>query len=160
MIYATRGTRNDAAHDRVRDTIRGTAMRFARCLVLTGLAATAMTAVVGTAAPPGVLARIAQGQWQLKEVDGSASRALCVGDPAAMLQVVHPRAQCTRAVMESGPSALTVHYTCPGAGHGRTTLTLRGSNSLRIQTQGMVAGAPFDYDFDARRTGDCALTGQ
>ena len=136
-------------------------MRVAwRCLV--AMALTGLTGLTTAAAPAGVLAKVAPGQWQLKEVDGDDSRALCIADPAAILQVVHPRAQCTRAVIESGPRAMTVHYTCPGAGHGRTTLTLRSGTSLRVQTQGMVGGAPFNYDFDARRTGDCgaALTGQ
>ncbi len=129
--------------------------------VLAGLAGLLAVGVIG-ATQPGVLAKLVPGQWQLKEIDGAERRALCVTDPAALLQVIHPRTQCTRAVIESTPSALTVHYTCPGAGHGRSTLTLRSGTSGRLHTQGIAGGAPFNFEFDARRTGDCgaALTGQ
>lgn len=139
--------------------------RIWRRPVLAGLMGLVAIGTLGAAAPEGrsgVLGKVAPGQWQLRETDGGASRSLCVGDAAALLQLQHPRSQCSRAVIDSDASSLTVHYTCPGAGHGRTTLTLRTGASLRIHTQGIAAGAPFEQDFDARRVGDCAaaLTGQ
>ncbi|MEG3150170.1 hypothetical protein U1769_09750 [Sphingomonas sp. ZT3P38] len=121
-----------------------------------------LAAGLGTAAPArapqlGVLTRIEVGQWQLKEGDATAAaRSLCVTDPAVLLQLGHPGAQCSRFVIADAPDGATVHYTCPGAGHGRTTITLETPRLLHLQTQGIAGGGPFDMDYEARRVGACA----
>jgi len=127
-----------------------------------GLAGLLLAAGLGTAAPArapelAVLTRIETGQWQLREA-GSASpaRSLCVADPSVLLQIGHVGVQCSRFVIADAPDSATVHYTCPGAGHGRTALTLETPRLLHVQTQGMAGGAPFDLDYEARRMGACA----
>lgn len=103
------------------------------------------------------LARIELGQWQLKEPGpNSVARSLCLSEPAVLFQLGHTGAQCSRFVIADTPESMTVHYTCPGAGHGRTTIVIETSRLLHIQTQGIASGAPFDMDYEARRTGDCA----
>jgi hypothetical protein len=62
---------------------------------------------------------------------------------------------CSRLVIENERTSATVHYSCPGAGWGRTTLRITTPRSARIDTQGIAANAPFDVSVDARRTGDC-----
>ena len=121
-----------------------------------------LAAGLGTAAPArapqlAVLTRIETGQWQLREAGSTASpRSICVSDPAVLLQIGHVGAQCSRFVIADAPDSATVHYTCPGAGHGRTALTLETPRLLHLQTQGMAGGAPFDLDYEARRVGACA----
>jgi hypothetical protein len=103
-----------------------------------------------------VLTRIEPGQWQLKEPGASTvARSLCVSDPAVLLQLGHSGAQCSRFVIADAPDGATVHYTCPGAGHGRTTIAIETPRLLRVQTQGIASGAPFDMDYEGRRIGDC-----
>lgn len=120
---------------------------------------TSLTAASPAAAPPplAILAQVEPGQWQLREVGTSnPARALCVADPAALLQLGHPGASCSRFVITDTPGSATVHYTCPGAGHGRTTLSIETPRLLHVATQGIAGGLPFDHDFEARRLGACA----
>lgn len=104
-----------------------------------------------------VLDLVAPGSWSLHEIGSSdAPHALCVRDAGALLQVRHGASQCSRFVVDQGPRRATVHYTCPGLGYGRTTLAVEDEGVVRIQTQGLLRGEPFDFDYEARRTGSCA----
>jgi hypothetical protein len=126
------------------------------------LAGLLLVAGLGTAAPAhapqlAVLTRIETGQWQLREAGSTTpAKSLCVSDPAVLLQIGHVGAQCSRFVIADAPDSATVHYTCPGAGHGRTTISLETPRLLHLQTQGIASGAPFDLDYEARRVGVCA----
>ncbi len=118
--------------------------------------AAALVALSGVAAAPrlAVLAAVEPGQWQLREAGGT-TRLVCADEPVQLLQVAHPGAACGRFVVEDAANTLTVHYTCPRAGHGRTTLTRETQRLLRIQTSGIADGAPFEFDYEARRLGAC-----
>lgn len=99
------------------------------------------------------LSRVERGQWQLKSEDGE--RKLCLTNPAALLQVVHGSAQCEHFVMEQTERSVTIRYTCPGRGHGRTTLSVDTGRLVHIDTQGVLDGAPFAEDYEGRRIGTC-----
>ncbi len=125
-------------------------------LVGTGLLA--MSAVATAQGPRlAVLDAITPGSWTLHETGTTGpDRAICVTDANALVQIHHAATACSRFVVAEGPRSATVHYTCPGQGHGRTTITVEGSSLIRIQTQGIAGGAPFDVDYEARRGGACA----
>ena len=116
-----------------------------------------LTAAAPARAPElAALTRIETGQWQLKEPGATGTaRSLCIVDPAVLLQLGHGGAQCSRFVIADTPDTATVHYTCPGAGHGRTTISMETPRLLHIQTQGIAGGAPFDLDYEGRRIGAC-----
>jgi hypothetical protein len=125
-----------------------------------GLAALLLVGGLGAAAPAqapqlNALTHIELGQWQLKEAGGGAAQSLCVADPAVLLQLGHPRAQCSRLIIDDTAELATVQYTCPGIGHGRTTIAVETPRLLHLQTQGIASGAPFDLDYEARRVGAC-----
>lgn len=128
--------------------------RFTR-LAAAGLLA---VSVAATAQGPrlAALGAILPGSWQLREAgtDG-ASRTICVRDADALLQVRHGGSACARFTLDDGPRQATIRYTCPGQGNGRTTITVDNGSQLRIQTQGIAGGAPFDLDYEARRVGAC-----
>lgn len=125
-------------------------------MMRSGLVAAAIgISAVAAAAQLAVLGGVAPGEWQLKESETGEVRALCVSDPGVLLQLAHGAARCTRTVLDDGPKAVTVNYVCPGAGRGRSTLTVRSGQVFRLETQGMVRGAPFAFDYEARRLGDC-----
>lgn len=130
-------------------------MRRTARLAAAGLIA--ISAAAGAQAPRlAVLGHVLPGSWTLREIGaGGAARAMCIGDPGILLQIHHGTTACARFVVSSGPRTATVDYTCPGSGHGRTTLTAEGSSLVRIQTQGLANGAPFDVDYEARRGGTC-----
>ena len=115
------------------------------------------TPVVAQTPGLAMLNTLERGQWQLVDRDSaSQGRSLCVNDLHMLLQLQHQGAQCSRYVIDDEPNAVTVHYTCPGAGHGRTTIRKETSRLVQIDTQGIAAGAPFSYAYEARRTGSCS----
>lgn len=103
------------------------------------------------------LTKLERGQWELKPLgERGPARRICLGDPRALLQLRHVgEAGCSRFIIANDSRTATVHYTCPGAGHGRTTVTVTTPRALRIETQGIADNAPFDVAFEARRTGGC-----
>ncbi|WP_448502230.1 hypothetical protein [Sphingomonas sp.] len=122
------------------------------------IAASGMMVLAAPAQAPAlkVLGGLERGSWQLRERDGGGVETLCLGDAQALLQLRHPGlSQCTRFVIADAARAGTVHYSCPGAGHGRTTIELETPRLARIHTSGIVRGLPFDEDIEARRVGAC-----
>lgn len=126
-------------------------------LKMMGLAAAGLVAVatVAGAAQIAALTEVTGGEWQLKEIGGTETKTVCLADPAMLFQVQHPTATCKRNVIDSEAKAATVQYSCASGGSGRTTLTVRSSQSIKVETQGMSGGAPFAIDYDAKRIGDC-----
>lgn len=132
---------------------------IAWCTVRPALAGVLLMVGLTSAAPAqaprfAALSHVQPGQWDLQEASG-ARHSLCVRDPASLFQLRHRDAQCSRFVIDNGPGSATVHYTCPGAGYGRTTITVETPRLLKIVSSGIEGGAPFDIDAEARRTGIC-----
>ncbi len=104
------------------------------------------------------LAMVEPGQWFLKSrTSASGNRSVCVQDVRALLQVVHGTAACNRFVIANSARETTVHYTCPGSGHGRTTIKVETARLIQIESQGIVKQEPFAVEFEARRTGECKV---
>ncbi len=119
------------------------------------LAAASVTAFAGVPVST-VLGRIEPGSWELRVhgVGGQIER-LCVREPERLIQLRHPGNTCQRIVVDETPSQLTVQYTCPGRGYGRTTIRLESSRLIQIDTQGIAGGLPFAYAAEGRRVGNC-----
>ena len=97
------------------------------------------------------------GLWALKSRDNPASnRAICLKDIRTLIQLEHGSALCNRFVISNGAREITVHYTCPGKGYGRTTIRTETPRLLQIETQGIADNQPFAETIEARRTGECA----
>jgi hypothetical protein len=129
---------------------------LARAVVAGCVLAGGIAALAAPAQAPGfpALSGLERGQWQLRE-QGGASRSVCLGDPTSLFQQRHRGVQCSRFVIDNGATSATVHYTCPGAGHGRTTITVETPRLVRIESQGLDGGAPFAFEVEGRRTGAC-----
>lgn len=125
-------------------------MRLALAGVMAGAAMAAGAVQIAA------LGEVTPGEWQLKEIDGTETKTLCLADPSLLFQVRHVGASCKRTVIDSAAKAATVQYSCASGGSGRTTLTVRSPQSIKVETQGMSGGAPFAVDYDAKRVGDCA----
>jgi hypothetical protein len=100
------------------------------------------------------LAMIEPGLWQLR-TQGETPRSICVADPNSLIQLRHRAAPCSRLVIASEKAAATVHYSCPGAGWGRTTLRVETPRLARIDSQGIADNEPFAFTAEARRIGPC-----
>ncbi|UKK84637.1 hypothetical protein L7H23_00560 [Sphingopyxis sp. BSN-002] len=129
-------------------------------IIRTGLFALGLagaTAVPAQAPSLAMLDRLEKGSWQLRERGKDAVlQTVCLGDARRLIQIEHPRASCSRYVIEDTPSSVTVHYTCPGAGHGRTTIRSETNRLVQIDTQGIAEGRPFSQAIEARRAGACS----
>ncbi len=123
------------------------------------LAASALagaTAVPAQAPSLTMLDTLEKGSWQLRERGKDAVlQTVCVGDARRMIQIQHPRSNCSRYIIEDTPKSVTVHYTCPGAGHGRTSIRNETNRLVQIDTQGIADGKPFSQAIEARRAGPC-----
>ena len=116
-----------------------------------GLAAVAL----GAATLPPVIA-YSGGLWEVsRSADGANPEKVCVPQAAVLAQWEHRRGQCTRVVIKSSAAEAEIHYTCTGGGFGRSHIRVITPRTLRIETQGIADGYPFNYVLHARRTGSC-----
>ncbi|MEO0032481.1 MAG: hypothetical protein RIS94_2239 [Pseudomonadota bacterium] len=133
----------------------GYVRKAAFALIAGACALPAITAGAQRAAPA-LLDRIEPGQWELRDRDNDEMRTrLCVASGWQMVQIRHQREQCRSFVVQESPGAVTVHYTCPGNGYGRTEIRLENPRLAQVETQGIAGGLPFLFAAEARRIGDC-----
>lgn len=102
-----------------------------------------------------MLAGLQKGQWAVTSRDGEASRTICLGDTAQLIQLRHLGSSCSRYVVEDASDKVTVQYTCKGNGYGRTSIRKETNALVQIESQGIESGLPFQFKAEARRTGAC-----
>ena len=122
------------------------------------MGAIALALAIPAAAQGGGLAMLnglAKGEWTIKPRDGSAERKVCVRSGEELIQLRHNDRNCSRFVVEDEPSEVTVQYTCPGNGYGRTNIRRETNSLVQIESQGIASGLPFELAAEARRTGSC-----
>ena len=96
------------------------------------------------------------GLWDVSlSATGSNAQRVCLADPMFLTQWEHRGGACTRVVLTEHGSEATVHYTCAGGGFGQSVIRLLTPRSIRVETQGISNGQPFNYPLYARRTGNC-----
>jgi hypothetical protein len=119
-------------------------------------AGAALTAVmVGAAALPPVIAD-SGGLWEVsRSATGAGAERSCVPQASVLAQWEHRRGQCTRVVISSTPTEAVIHYTCPAGDFGHSRMKVITPRTLRIETQGISGGYPFNYVLHARRVGEC-----
>ncbi len=102
-----------------------------------------------------MLRNLAKGQWTVKYRDGTRDRKICVKTGQELVQLQHTQAGCSRFVVEDAAAKVTVQYTCPGDGYGRTNIRKETGSLVQIEGQGIASGLPFQFVAEARRTGAC-----
>lgn len=123
---------------------------------LLALGAVMITLTPAAAQGPGALAKLEPGLWQVRMADSDDEpQAMCMADPAMLLQVQHKNAPCSRVVLNTDAKGATVHYTCPANGFGRTSLRVETPRLAKIDTQGIMGSTPFAYRAEARKVGNC-----
>ncbi len=127
-------------------------------LAITGLALLAGTAAFGAAGPSakGVLASLDPGDWDLRfRNDDAARQNVCFDGGRQLIQIRHANLNCQSVVLSDSPEQVTVHYTCPGQGYGRTSIRRETSRLVQIESQGIAKGVPFAFTAEGRRVGAC-----
>lgn len=124
------------------------------------LAAAAAGPALPQSPEPEVLRRLEPGRWELRDsADERVLRAsVCLGDPMLLMQPQHGPAACGRSIVAADARSATVHYSCPSAGFGRTTIRFETPRLARIDSQGIHSGAPFAFRAEARRVGTCSAS--
>ena len=123
-----------------------------------GAVALGVLAASAFAAGPRALAPASGGKWQVAHnARGGAAQDLCIADPILFAQWEHRSQRCERTILSDRGNKTVISYTCGDGGFGRSEMTLLTPRTLRIATQGIAAGAPFNHVIHARRVGDCAV---
>jgi hypothetical protein len=129
--------------------------RFA--LLSAGLAGLALAATAAATMVPRALAGIAPGMWEVsRSAAGVGARPVCVPRVALLGQIAHGSQRCTRTILRDAPGELVMDLTCGASDFGRSRITVTTPRSLKIETQGIHHGEPFDMTIYARRVGNCA----
>jgi len=104
---------------------------------------------------PPTLAQTQPGLWEISGAPGSKAQRQCVADIAALARFEHRAKACSAKVIKNSGSSVQVEYSCGGAGFGHSQIDVLTPRSLRISTQGISDGLPFNYLLQAHRVGDC-----
>ena len=128
-----------------------------------GKAMAALACVIGGAVFAQVLQlamldRLSPGLWEVRMRDGGQAERICLDNGRRLIQLRHPNLACRQFVVEDEPAAVTVHYTCPGQGSGRTHLRFETPRLVQIESSGFATRLPFDFAAEARRVGDCGAS--
>lgn len=124
--------------------------------VIAGLAAALAVPAMGQKPALAMLDRLDRGDWELRYRDGGGRTHICLGDPENFIQLRHQGEKCRRVVVQDSDSEITVQYTCPGRGYGRTNIRRETGSLVQIDSQGISGGLPFAFAAEARRTGACS----
>ena len=112
--------------------------------------------LLAAARPPGGPSLASPGLWELTGFPSAgATFRQCLADTAPLARLEHRRQNCTESVISTTETTSLIHYTCASGGTGQTKVTRLTPRSLRIETQGISGGLPFNYKIQARRIGDC-----
>lgn len=114
-----------------------------------------LAAILTAAAAPSALSQSAGGLWEMTRDAAPGRVRQCVANPHILAQFEHRAQQCQHSVISDSGTELIIEYKCAGSGFGRSRVTVLTPRSLRIETQGISGGLPFNYVVQARRVGSC-----
>jgi hypothetical protein len=139
---------------------RSTASRALRMLAVAGACAASMISAPSSLAVHQELAlldRLQGGQWEVRDRDPVGGRSrMCIDSGRQLIQLRHMHETCKSFTIEDTAEAVTVQYTCPGHGFGRTRVRFENAQLAQVETQGVAQGLPFDMSTEARRVGACS----
>lgn len=131
--------------------MRQAALALAGAGVVLGLAVPVLAQGNGLA----MLGSLAKGEWTIRQRGGAPERKICVKSGAELIQLMHRDSGCSQFVVEDGAARVTVQYTCPGNGYGRTSIRRETPALVQLESQGIEGKMPFQLTAEARRTGTC-----
>ena len=119
-------------------------------------AAIAAAVLLSAAQRPRALAQTSPGMWEVSGLPNNAAPLRqCFADTVLLARLEHRGQNCTQTVVSDTAASTVIEYKCPQGGFGQSKMTLITPRSLRIETQGISKGYPFNYVIQARRVADC-----
>lgn len=126
--------------------------RFAASLALGAAGASLLTA----AQLPPTFAQAQAGLWEVSGApDARTPIRQCIADVSTLARFEHRASRCTSKILKNNGSSTSIEYSCGGAGFGHSDIQALTPRSLRISTQGISDGLPFNYVLQAHRIDDC-----
>jgi hypothetical protein len=111
---------------------------------------------LAAAQPPSALSQVQPGLWEISGAPGTKRPVRqCIASLATLARFEHRSKNCNARILKDAGNATLVEYSCGGAGFGRSDIEVLTPRSLRISTQGISDGLPFNYVLQARRIDDC-----
>ncbi len=98
---------------------------------------------------------LTHGMWEIRDRDTQAKRSICVRSGREFIRLRHPGSKCNRTFVEGGAKEVTVQYSCPGKGYGRTNIRRESATLVQIEGQGISGTKNYRFDAEARRIGTC-----
>ena len=124
--------------------------------IITSLLVSAGALLLTAAQPLPTLAQTQPGLWELSGMPGAKTPVrMCVADVPSLARFEHRGKACTAKVLKQSGSLTAYEYSCRAVGFGRSDVEAITPRSLRISTQGISDGLPFNYVLQARRVDDC-----
>ena len=124
-------------------------------LLIAACGLSAALALTG-AAPPSALVQAQPGVWEISGAPGTKTPVRqCVADIVALARYEHRAKTCTARILKDDGASTSIEYSCGGAGFGSSQIDVITPRSLRISTQGISDGLPFNYVLQAHRVDDC-----
>src|SRR4051794_435271 len=113
------------------------------------------------AEPPPTLGQTQSGLWEISGAPGAkAPIRQCVSSVATLARFQHRTRNCSARVLKNVGSLTAIEYSCGGAGFGHSEIEVITPRSIKISTQGISEGLPFNYVLQARRVDDCPQNAQ
>lgn len=111
--------------------------------------------MLGAATLPPILSN-SGGLWEVsRSATGSRATKICIPRAAVFAQWEHRRARCSRTILSASATDAVINYTCASGDFGRSHVRVITPRTLRVETQGISQGFPFNYVLHARRVGNC-----
>ena len=118
----------------------------------------AFVVVLAAAVPPSVLGQAQPGLWEISGLPGAAAPVRqCLADMAVLARFEHRGKACSAKTLHEAGTTAAIDYNCGAAGFGHSDVTVVTPRSLRVGTQGISDGLPFNYVLQARRVADCPI---
>lgn len=130
--------------------------RIGLAVAMAGLLAVSSAPLWGQRPALAMLDGLQKGSWELRTRGEGGVENVCVRDGRQLIQLRHQSDTCRSLVIEDTPTQVTVQYTCPGKGYGRTRIRRETAQLAQIDTQGIVDGSPFAFVVEARWAGQCS----
>ena len=102
-----------------------------------------------------VFSELRLGAWEIRERGDDRARRICMRSERDFVQIRHRGQSCRRIVIDDNGTSATVQYSCNGSGYGRTRIRRESPNLIQLRSDGFEGGAPFSFEAEARRVGDC-----
>lgn len=132
-------------------------IRVDRLIGFGGAVAGALLVMPASAQAPtlAMLDRLDRGEWVVRFRGTGEQKRVCLRNGRELIQLRHSGPACSRYVVEDGAGQVTVQYSCPGNGYGRTSVRRESGVLAQIESQGIADGKPFEFTAEARRVGVC-----